>query len=142
MRNPDLSSEHLTNRTSSAYRYLYFGAYPLIFQGRYHWNSAFSGLAFLGISIGVVLSFLTAGYSSTLYIRLKEARNKGDTYPEGRLPVAIFAALVAPGSIFWFAWSGFANVHWIVPILSGVPFGWSMVILFVRSSPLCSRDRC
>lgn len=116
-------------------RYLYFGAYPLIFQGRYHWNAAYSGLAFIGIGIGVVLSFLTAGYSNKLYIQLKEKRNKGDTYPEGRLPLAIVAALLAPGSIFWFAWSGFASVHWIVPVLSGVPFGWSMVILFVRTPP-------
>lgn len=114
-------------------RYLYFGAYPLIFQGRYHWGPGFSGLAFVGIGIGVIFSFLTAGYSNKIYLRLKEKRNQGDVYPEGRLPLAIVAALLVPGSIFWFAWSGFARIHWIVPILSGVPFGWSMVVLFVRN---------
>ncbi|KAH8155203.1 uncharacterized protein LAJ45_00212 [Morchella importuna] len=109
--------------------YLYFGAYPLIFQGSYHFTSGYSGLAFLGIGIGVILSFPTGALSNIIYIRLKKDRR---TYPEGRLPMAIVAAVIVPGSIFWFAWSGGRNdVHWIVPVLSGVPFGWSMVVLFI-----------
>lgn len=90
----------------------------------------------------MILSFLTAGYSNKLYLQLKEKRNKGDLYPEGRLPLAIVAAFLVPGSIFWFAWSGFARIHWIVPVLSGVPFGWSMVVLFVRSLGLKLSDNC
>lgn len=116
---------------ADGYRYLYFGAYPLIFQGRYHWNTAYSGLAFTGIGVGVVLSFFTAGYSNKLYLHLKHKQPSNAPYPAGRLPPAILAALLVPGSIFWFAWSGSAAVHWVVPVLSGVPFGWSMVVLFV-----------
>lgn len=115
--------------TGNGDRYLYFGAYPLIFQGRYHFTSGYSGLAFLGIGIGVILSFPTGALSNIIYIRLKKDRR---TYPEGRLPMAIVAAIIVPASIFWFAWSGGRNgVHWIVPALSGVPFGWSMVMLFI-----------
>ena len=79
-----------------------------------------SGLAFLGIGFGVVLSLPAAGYANKLYVRLKNERGL-DIFPEGRLPLAVFSAFLLPISLFWFAWSGFERIHWIVPILSGIP---------------------
>lgn len=42
-------------------------------------------------------------------------------YPEGRLPMAIVASVLAPASAFWFAWTGPEKVHWLAPVASGVP---------------------
>lgn len=112
--------------------YIYFGGYPIVFSGRYGWKQGPSGLAFLGIGVGVLLSIPTSHFGNKLYLRQKHKREDPDLpHPEGRLPFAILASALAPISAFWFAWSGTEGVHWIVPVLSGVPFGWSMVTLFV-----------
>lgn len=36
------------------------------------------------------------------------------------------------GGLFWFGWSARPNVHWIVPVLAGVSFGWGNLCIFVR----------
>lgn len=38
-------------------------------------------------------------------------------------------------SSFRFAWSARPSVHWIAPILAGIPFGWGNVCLFVSGLP-------
>ncbi|KAI5853786.1 major facilitator superfamily domain-containing protein, partial [Tricharina praecox] len=111
--------------------YLFFAAYPIVFQGRYHMKPGPSGLAFLGIGLGVLISFPTAGVASKVYIKMKAARGL-DRFPEGRLPFSIIGSILVPVSLFWFAWSGFQRIHWIVPVLSGIPFGWSMTTIFIN----------
>ncbi|RPB15754.1 MFS general substrate transporter [Morchella conica CCBAS932] len=115
--------------------FLYFGAYPYVFTGRYGWKQGPSGLTFLGIGLGVLLSLPTAALGNKhFYLKKRHAREAMGimgAYPEGRLPLAIVASVVAPISAFWFAWTGFKDVHWMWPVASGVPFGWSMVTMFV-----------
>jgi predicted phage tail protein len=36
-----------------------------------------------------------------------------------------------PTGLFWFAWAPQKNVHWIVPVLAGVPFGWGSLGIFL-----------
>lgn len=45
--------------------------------------------------------------------------------------MAIFGAFLPPISLFWFAWTGKASIHWIVPILSGIPFGLGLTSVFI-----------
>lgn len=117
------------------HRFLYFGAYPYVFSGRYGWKQGPAGLTFLGIGLGVLLSLPTAALGNKhFYLKKRHAREAMGimgAYPEGRLPLAIVASVVAPISAFWFAWTGFKDVHWMWPVASGVPFGWSMVTMFV-----------
>ncbi|KAI5780430.1 major facilitator superfamily domain-containing protein [Geopyxis carbonaria] len=108
--------------------YLFFGAYPRIFGAVYHFTPSKSGLAFLGIGFGVLLSLPASHFSQKAYLRLQPTHG-----PEARLPPAILAATLVPVAMFWFAWTARAetHVHWIVPILSGVPFGLSFVVVFI-----------
>jgi hypothetical protein len=67
----------------------------------------------------------TAKFQNNLYIKLTQKHAEGNpdfVYPEARLPFAIVAGFLIPGSIFWLAWSAVPEVHWIAPILSGVPY--------------------
>jgi hypothetical protein len=32
--------------------------------------------------------------------------------------------------MFWFAFTTYPSVPWIVPILAGIPFGWGVVLVF------------
>lgn len=54
--------------------------------------------------------------------------------PEERLYAGMMGSVAIPISLFWFGWTSRASVHWIVPILSGVPFGWGLILIFVRDS--------
>lgn len=35
--------------------------------------------------------------------------------------------------LFWFAWTARSNIHWISPILAGVPFAFANISLFIAS---------
>lgn len=39
-------------------------------------------------------------------------------------------AIAAPIGLFWFAWSNGPSTHYIVPIISGAPFGFALVVIF------------
>ena len=104
--------------------HLYFAAYPIVFRGLYRMSIGRSGLPFLGIGAGMLLGLVLAKRMNGQFLRLKReyAEKTGrKAYPEGRLPHAIGAALVLPVGILWFAWAGDGKVHWMVPVLSGVP---------------------
>lgn len=47
----------------------------------------------------------------------------GGSEPEFRLPPAIVGAVLVPIGLFWFAWTTYASVHWIVPIIGSAVFG-------------------
>ena len=47
--------------------------------------------------------------------------------PELRLPPAMVGAVLVTVSLFWFAWTTYASVHWIVPIIATVFFSTGYV---------------
>jgi hypothetical protein len=115
--------------------YLYFEAYPIIFQGPdsiYHFNAGQTGLAFLPIGIGAsACSLLFLVYDS--YLARAQARKAPWSQIEEyrRLPLACVGGPLYVISLFWIGWSAYANVHWIVPILSGITFGMGFLLIFM-----------
>ncbi|KAM5368968.1 hypothetical protein ACJZ2D_009277 [Fusarium nematophilum] len=87
--------------------YMFFAAFPIVYQQGRGWNQGISGLAFLGIM------------------------NGGFAPPEARLPPAIVGSFAIPVGLFWFAWTNYPSIHWIVSILAGIPFGFGMVLVFL-----------
>lgn len=55
-------------------------------------------------------------------------------YPEAMVSVVCIAAVLIPIGEIWFAWSCTPNVHWIVPILGGIPFGMGNAGVFIYAS--------
>lgn len=43
--------------------------------------------------------------------------------PERRLELATVAAWVLVVAMFWFAWTSYASIHWISPMLAGGAIG-------------------
>ncbi|KAF8465079.1 major facilitator superfamily domain-containing protein [Kalaharituber pfeilii] len=89
--------------------HLYFAAYPIVYRGLYHWDVGNAGLPFIGLAVGILLGGVVAKHMNQVHIRLKTdyvAKTGSTIYPEGRLPYAIIASFLVPGSMFWFAWSG------------------------------------
>lgn len=43
----------------------------------------------------------------------------------------MMGSIALPISLFWFGWTARHDIHWIVPLLAGMPFGWGLILLFV-----------
>jgi multidrug resistance protein len=108
--------------------YLFFEAFPLVF-GSHGFSLQQTGLTFLGLLVGMVAAILTNPFWDRLYLKLK-LQHPSLPPPELRLPPAMLGAILVPVGLFWFAWSSFTSVHWIVPILGSAVFGVGTLLTF------------
>lgn len=112
--------------------YLFFEAYPLIFQILHRMNTGVSGLAFLPILVGALIALGIFIYYDGVLQRAKKANKHWASIEEyRRLPLACLGGPLYVVSLFWLGWSAQADVHWIVPILAGLPFGVGFVLIFM-----------
>ncbi|RDL35471.1 uncharacterized protein BP5553_07402 [Venustampulla echinocandica] len=112
--------------------YMYFTAYPIIFQGIYHQSPGVSGLMFLPImggSIGAIGVFLW--YDA--FLRKAQKQNKPWTQKEEsrRLPLACLGGPLYVISLFWLGWTSRPEIPFFVPMLAGLPFGMGFVLIFM-----------
>lgn len=105
--------------------YLFFGAFPLVFEGVFGFNLWQTGLTFLGLLLGMIAAAMTSGFWVTVRARLIE-RNGGKLEPEFRLPAVIAGSLFVTIGLFWFAWTTLSWVHWIMPIIGSGIFGFGV----------------
>lgn len=115
--------------------FLLLEAYPHIYNSHYSMSREQSGLVFVAPFIGNVLGVLIYfGYLKSQYearqrmIQL-ESSGKLDIEPEARLPGVILASLLIPIGLFWLTFSADPQVHYFLPVLSGVPVGMGMTLL-------------
>lgn len=120
--------------------YGFFTSFPYVFETVYQFNAGHVGLAFLGVTLGTTLALVTFTiFDKTLYQKAKKGLPPGILPPpEHRLYTAMLASFGIPIGLFWFAWTAKSSVHWIVPILASVPFGWGLCAIFVSIPPLLS----
>ncbi|KAL5437111.1 hypothetical protein PMIN05_006455 [Paraphaeosphaeria minitans] len=119
--------------------YLFFGAFPLVFQNNHGFTASQTGLSFLGLFVGML-----AGITSDLFWRRRYDRlvqrseaQGGGSEPEFRLPATVFGAFLVPLSLFGFGWTTYASVHWIGLFGTGVIWVFSGVFTFlVEAYPL------
>jgi multidrug resistance protein len=107
--------------------YLLFNTIPMVFQGVYQWSTGISGLVYLSLLVGNATGLsLFSIFSDKTVVRMTAA-NGGVYEPEMRLPNCLWFALVLPISFFWYGWSAAKGVFWLVPVIGIVPFGISIV---------------
>lgn len=111
--------------------YLFFTTIPSVFRNQYNFSTGLSGLAYLGIGTGSFIGISVVATTSDKMLMKLAARNGGKFEPEMRLPMMIFFACVLPISFFWYGWSADKEVHWIVPIIGMVPFGFGMLGVYL-----------
>ncbi|KAI1178144.1 major facilitator superfamily domain-containing protein [Nemania sp. FL0916] len=109
--------------------YLFFGAFPLVFGDGYGFNLWQTGLSFLGISTGMMIGAATNPVWHRIHHRLVK-QNNGLPEPEFRLASTIMGAVLVPIGLFWFAWTSFPWVHWILPIIGSAIFGCGTLLSF------------
>lgn len=98
--------------------YLLFSAIPLIFETRYGFNIAQVGAVFSVISIAAIISTIISVYGEPLAQKYcNEKQRKFFATPEGRLSFCCVQSLLLPIGCFWFGWTCFSNIPWIVPTI-------------------------
>ncbi|KAI2641974.1 major facilitator superfamily domain-containing protein [Xylaria nigripes] len=109
--------------------YLFFGAFPLVFGNNYGFKLWEIGLSFIGIFLGMVIAALSNPVWQMVHRRLVR-KNHNVPEPEFRLASSILGAVLVPIGLFWFAWTSFPRIHWILPIIGSVIFGCGTLLVF------------
>jgi MFS family permease len=106
--------------------YMFFGAFPIVYQEMRGWNEGVGGLAFLGLAVGMIIGLAYTILDNRRYQKLGTRAT-----PESRLPPAMLGAVVLPASMFAFAWTNAPEIHWSVSIILSAPFGFGCVLVFL-----------
>lgn len=119
--------------------YLCFVAYPIAFQEERGWSPGIGGLSFVGIGAGVLIAIACEPIFRKV-INFHRDKESGAVPPEAMVSIVAFGAtLLAIGQV-WFSWTCTPDVHWIIPILSGVPFGIGNACVFIYASNYIARS--
>ncbi|MCJ1395277.1 hypothetical protein MMC18_008161 [Xylographa bjoerkii] len=115
--------------------YLFFGAFDIVFANNHGFELWQIGLSFLGILVGMLIGIATDPWFRRYYQRLVAQREAqggepGGAEPEYRLPHAIVGAPLVTIGLFWFGWTTYPSIHWIVPIIGSAVFGTGILLVF------------
>ncbi|KAI0130289.1 major facilitator superfamily domain-containing protein [Xylariales sp. AK1849] len=112
--------------------YMSFQAFPLIFQRLYGLTPGVTGLCFLPIGGGCIIS-LPLFYLYDALLRDAKAKNRQWAQQEEyrRLPLACVGGPMFAISLFWLGWSARSNVSFVVPMMAGIPFGCGFMLIFM-----------
>lgn len=113
--------------------YLFLTAYPFVFQLVHGFSAGVAGLAFFGMIVGQLIAGVIVLLQQPWYQRKLNANN-GIPIPEWRLPSVMAGGVAFAVGIFWFGWTGYrADIHWIVPTLSGLLTGFGLMSIFLQA---------
>jgi hypothetical protein len=108
--------------------YLFFGAFPLVFGNNHGFNLWQVGLSFLGLFVSIVLAASTSPIWTRMKVKAMEKREKqtgtAKGEPEDQLPPLIVGAPLITIGLFWFGFTTYPWVHWILPIIGSAIFGF------------------
>jgi multidrug resistance protein len=105
--------------------YLTFGSIPLVFTTSHHFTLSQSDVVFAAMIAGAILSSILSIYQDRLLASYLASRppsawlvkNLHLDRPEGRLYFACLESAFLPLGLFWFGWTQFPSIPWIVPAL-------------------------
>ena len=110
--------------------YLTFGSIPIVYQRSYHFNIQEGGAVFSAMSIGATLSTILSIYQDRWLYNYMNCSTKSLeersglmkwidlSSPEARLYFACIESTLLPIGLFWFGWTQFPSIPWIVPTLA------------------------
>ena len=75
-------------------------AFPIVYQEKRGWSPGVGGLAFLGVTVGMMSTIPYNLWTNRRYAKLSD-QYQGFAPPESRLPLCMAGAIAAPISLFW-----------------------------------------
>jgi hypothetical protein len=95
---------------------MFFVAYPIVFQEGKGYSASTTGLMFIPIAVGVLLSAACAPLVNKHYMTLVRKHN-GKPPAEARLIPMMVSCWCIPIGLFIFAWSSYPRLSWVGPCL-------------------------
>ena len=79
-----------------------------------------SSLIQLALSVGAVIGTIINPFQDRLYLSSasKNKKQPGKPVPEARLYFSIPGSLLFTAGLFWYGWSSYPHVHFMVPTLA------------------------
>ncbi|KAL2001498.1 hypothetical protein VTN02DRAFT_1680 [Thermoascus thermophilus] len=109
--------------------YMFFVAYPIVYQKGKGYSAGITGLMFIPLAIGVFMSAWCAPFVNKHYLKLS-AKYNGKPPAEMRLIPMMASCWFVPIGLFIFAWTSYPDVHWIGPAIGGWPVGFGFIFLY------------
>ncbi|OQD65921.1 hypothetical protein PENPOL_c005G00014 [Penicillium polonicum] len=98
------------------YTYITMTTIAPVFQERYRFSEGASGLAFLGLCLGLGFGALLCSFLLDRYTQ--QAKTRSEVFaPEQRLPLLLPACLLMSSGLFIFGWTVQYRIQFVVPIL-------------------------
>jgi len=99
---------------SWAVLYLTFSSIPLVFETNHGFNLEQSGAVFAAMCVGAIISTIISIYQEKIAKHYGKLANG----PEGRLYFSCIQSCLLPIGLFWFGWTSFSRIPWIIPTLA------------------------
>ncbi|KAK0624861.1 major facilitator superfamily domain-containing protein [Bombardia bombarda] len=109
--------------------YMFFVAYPIVFQRGKGYSAGTTGLMFIPLALGVVASACCAPIVNNHYIKMSNKYN-GKPPAEIRLIPMMASCWCIPIGLFIFAWTSYERLTWVGPALAGFPIGFGFIFLY------------
>ncbi|PVH73714.1 MFS general substrate transporter [Cadophora sp. DSE1049] len=109
--------------------YMFFVAFPIVFQEGKGYSAGITGLMFIPLAIGVVASACCAPFVNKHYLTLYHKHN-GSPPAEARLIPMMISCWCIPIGLFIFAWTSYPHLTWVGPALGGFPVGFGFIFLY------------
>lgn len=110
--------------------YMLLEIFPEIFEGIYGFTAGESGVAFVMMFSGSIITvFLAHMYDKHAPGITQAHPNKQAEYL--RLPLACIGGPLFVISLFWLGWTSRTSIPWIVPLLSMIPYGAAYQLIFM-----------
>ncbi|KAF2402378.1 MFS general substrate transporter [Trichodelitschia bisporula] len=109
--------------------YMFFVAYPIVYQKGKGWSASMTGLMFIPLAVGVILSAMCAPLVNKHYLKMA-AKYNGHPPAEIRLIPMMCSCWFVPIGLFIFAWTSYPRLSWVGPCLGGLPVGFGFIFLY------------
>jgi len=109
--------------------YMFFVAYPIVFQKGKGYSAGITGLMFIPLAVGVVCSAMCAPLVNKHYLKMVH-KYHGNPPAEIRLIPMMLSCWFIPVGLFIFAWTSFERLTWVGPCLAGWPVGFGFIFLY------------
>ncbi|EOD46647.1 putative mfs multidrug transporter protein [Neofusicoccum parvum UCRNP2] len=111
---------------------LLFTTFSSVYSKQYGFSVSMGGLSYLGLGMGLAVGLVLFGVLSDKVAK-KDSAKSSEWKPEARLLLMVWFAPVIPGGFFWYGWTSYYKVHWILPIIGTSFIGMGALMVMVRN---------
>ena len=116
--------------------FTFLNGYSFIFTQTYGFSEGITGLAFVGIVVGLCGGSLLVPFIHRYAKReLHRIQQAGGTrlYPEIRLLFVMIGGPAIPISMFWMGWTANSSISYWSPLVASILFGFGILCVFISS---------